>query len=407
MQEAGYEIKPGGRKGLVFKDEDMMRFMYAKSIALEYSESMLKYRIKNRKEPPKAIKKRTVYDDKIKSRSKRKRLKAEIDTSIKKVSSYEEFIEDMKRKNFEIKQGMHLAFKDLDLAADNGKEQRFLRAKSLGPHYTEDAIKFRINHKEQYKKMTDNKINKVMTVSYSEDVNLISWKRGENGQITTNSRNWIVDNLLADYGYDFKDYYNGKLDLANIEIYGMFLEQYEKRKEIISSNEKKISDINKTMNDIQKHIKAINNYWTLKPQLKKFSELNPDNLTGSEMTEYRSFKSKWQYAQNMFESAREKYGTLSTKMLWNQYNDLKAEQEQFREELTELSLDFETWENVKYNYESKNGWNYNSDKAAIAKSLWASRKAEDEIKQQKEAEKAKLREVQAKSIKRHIRDWTL
>lgn len=275
MQESGYEIKSGGRKGLAFKDEDMMRFMYAKSISLEYSESMLKYRIKNRKEPPKAVKKRTVYDDKIKSRSKRKRLKAKIDASIKKASSYEEFIEDMKRKNFEIKQGMHLAFKDLDLAADDGKEQRFLRAKSLGPHYTEDAIKFRITHKEQYKKMTDNKINKVMTVSYCEDVNLISWKRGENGQITTNSRNWIVDNLLGNYSYNFRDYYNGKFDLANIEIYGMFLEQYDKRKEIISSNEKKIADINKTMNDIQKHIKAINGYWKLKPQLEKFRNVDP------------------------------------------------------------------------------------------------------------------------------------
>ncbi|MCD7855173.1 MAG: hypothetical protein LUG66_06125 [Clostridiales bacterium] len=62
MQEAGYKIKSGDRKGLAFKDENMARFMYAKSISLEYSESMLKYRIKNRKEPPKAIKKRTVYD---------------------------------------------------------------------------------------------------------------------------------------------------------------------------------------------------------------------------------------------------------------------------------------------------------------------------------------------------------
>lgn len=297
---------------------------------------------------------------------------------------------------------MHLAFKDLDLAVDDGKEQRFLRAKSLGPHYTEDAIKFRINHKEQYKKMTDNKINKVMTVSYSEDVNLISWKRGENGQITTNSRNWIVDNLLADYGYDFKDYYNGKLDLANIEIYGMFLEQYEKRKEIISSNEKNIADINKTMSDIQKHIKAINNYWALKPQLKKFSELNPDNLTGSELTEYRSFKSKWQYAQNMFESSREKYGTLSTKMLWNQYNDLKAEQEQLREELTEINLDFETWENVKYNYESKDGWNYNSDKAELAKGLWARRKDKDEAKRIKENEKEERWENMKDNIRKFM-----
>lgn len=57
MQEAGYEIKFSGRKGFAFKNEDMMRFIYAKSISLDYSESMLKYRIKNRKEPPKDVKK--------------------------------------------------------------------------------------------------------------------------------------------------------------------------------------------------------------------------------------------------------------------------------------------------------------------------------------------------------------
>ncbi|MCD8215645.1 MAG: hypothetical protein LUC97_08420, partial [Clostridiales bacterium] len=139
----------------------------------------------------------------------------------------------------------------------------------------------------------------------------------------------------------------------------------------------------------------------LKPQLKKFSELNPDNLTGSELTEYRSFKSKWRYAQDMFESSREKYRTLSTKMLWNQYNDLRAEQEQLWEELTELSLDFETWENVKYNYESKDGWNYNSDKAELARDLWAKRKEKDEAKRIRENEK----EVRRNNMKENIRKF--
>ncbi|MCD7855172.1 MAG: hypothetical protein LUG66_06120 [Clostridiales bacterium] len=345
--------------------------------------------------------------DKIKSRSKRKWLKAEIDASIKKASSYEEFIEDMKRKNFEIKQGMHLAFKDLDLAADDGKQQRFLRAKSLGSHYTEDAIKFRISHKEQYKEMTDNKINKVITVSYSEDINLISWKRGKNGQLTTDSRNWIVDNLFGDYGYDCRDFYNGKLDLANIEIYGLFLEKYESRTVSMASMENKIEDNEKIMHDIQKHIKAINSYWKLKPQLEKFRNVDPDSLSGQELTEYRSFRSKWQYAYKMFENSREKYGTLSTKKLKSRQDELKAEKEQLQEKLIELEFSSETWDNIKYNYESKDGWDYTPDKAELAKRLWASRKAKDEIKQQKEAEKAKLKEVQAKDIKRHIRDWTL
>ncbi|MCD7905775.1 MAG: hypothetical protein LUG24_09530 [Clostridiales bacterium] len=125
------------------------------------------------------------------------------------------------------------------------------------------------------------------------------------------------------------------------------------------------------------------------------------------MTEYRSFRSRWQYAYKMFESSREKYGNLSTKKLKSRQDELKAEQEQLQEKLVELKLASDTRENIKYNYEAKDGWDYTPDKAELAKSLWASRKAEDEIKRQKEAEKAKLREAQAKSIKRHIRDWTL
>ncbi|MCD8090627.1 MAG: hypothetical protein LUD81_08430 [Clostridiales bacterium] len=86
----------------------------------------------------------------------------------------------MKRKNFEIKEGKHLVFRYLDLKrAEN--ELRFLRTKSLGIHCTEETIKYRLTHKEQYKKMTENQIEKVMPVKYSEDVNRISSKRGKNG----------------------------------------------------------------------------------------------------------------------------------------------------------------------------------------------------------------------------------
>ncbi|MCD8159377.1 MAG: hypothetical protein LUD77_10990, partial [Clostridiales bacterium] len=47
---------------------------------------------------------------------------------------------------------------------------------------------------------------------------------------------------------------------------------------------------------------------------------------------------------------------------------------------------------VKYNYESKNGWNYNSDKAELTNGLWASRKERNEAKRIRENEKDERRE---------------
>ncbi|MCD8090626.1 MAG: hypothetical protein LUD81_08425 [Clostridiales bacterium] len=81
----------------------------------------------------------------------------------------------------------------------------------------------------------------------------------------------------------------------------------------MTSSDNEIEDNEKTMHDIQKHIKTINSYQKLKPQLEKFRNVDPDSLSGQELTRYRSFRSRWRYAYKMFESSREKYGTLSTK----------------------------------------------------------------------------------------------
>ena len=57
---------------------------------------------------------------------------------IKRSNSWEEFLENMKSIDYEIKFGKYIAFRNKD-------KQRFTRAKTIGEDYTEEKIKERID----------------------------------------------------------------------------------------------------------------------------------------------------------------------------------------------------------------------------------------------------------------------
>ena len=57
---------------------------------------------------------------------------------INRSNSWEEFLENMKSLDFEIKFGKHISFCHKD-------KQRFIRAKTIGEDYTKEKIKERID----------------------------------------------------------------------------------------------------------------------------------------------------------------------------------------------------------------------------------------------------------------------
>mgnify|MGYP000853343868 FL=1 len=57
---------------------------------------------------------------------------------INRSNSWEEFLENMKSQDYEIKFGKHIAFRHKD-------KQRFTRAKTIGEDHTEEKIKERID----------------------------------------------------------------------------------------------------------------------------------------------------------------------------------------------------------------------------------------------------------------------
>ena len=76
----------------------------------------------------------------LKGTSFKEKLEVAIDQAVEKSETYDQFIEEMKQAGFKPKQGKYLAFL-------NEKTNRYMRTKTLGMNYTENSIRYRIEHK--------------------------------------------------------------------------------------------------------------------------------------------------------------------------------------------------------------------------------------------------------------------
>ena len=80
------------------------------------------------------------YDQNKKGNSWKSKLQFDIDRMINKSKSWEEFLENMKTLDYEIKFGKHIAFRHKD-------KQRFTRLKTIGEDYAEERIDLAIKNK--------------------------------------------------------------------------------------------------------------------------------------------------------------------------------------------------------------------------------------------------------------------
>lgn len=76
----------------------------------------------------------------LKGTSFKEKLEVAIDQSVEKSETYDQFMEEMDQAGFKPKQGKYLAFL-------NEKTNRYMRTKTLGMNYTENSIRYRIEHK--------------------------------------------------------------------------------------------------------------------------------------------------------------------------------------------------------------------------------------------------------------------
>ena len=334
MQKLGYNIKKA--KDLAFKDKSMKRYIRCTSISMDYSEKMIRERIKT-KNPPSLLK-RTIYDDKTIKMSKRKVLMNEINISISKTNTFDEFIENMKRKGFEVKTGKHLAFKGL-------KQERFFRCKSLGFEYTENVIRFRLANKDFCKSLDKTNIGTIIDRSKKYGA-LDNWAAGENAKIEIQTNEWVR-----------QTFFNGK-DISNVSLlYSKFIMEYDKRKNEINNLENMSNKLYNEIKELEKSIQAINNYWMLKPIIEKYNKVNYNNLTSNEQNSYKPNLAKWKKITDKMNFTKEKYGTLKITDLKAKIKTLQQKQEELNNSYIKNKLSFEVFDEIKYNYESKDGYN--------------------------------------------------
>ena len=79
------------------------------------------------------------YMETKKGNSWKEIMKTDIDNTINKCSTFNEFIEEMKKLDYSIKQGKYISFK-------HPNQEKFTRGKTLGEKYSEESIRYRISN---------------------------------------------------------------------------------------------------------------------------------------------------------------------------------------------------------------------------------------------------------------------
>ena len=375
MQESGYNVKLDG-KHLAFKDEKMQRFMRSSSISIDYKPSIIKHRISTEKENITGS--RTIYDDKLSYRSARKKMKAEIDSSIKKCNSYEEFIADMERKGYTTKEGKHLAFLGVG-------QERFIRCDSIDKEhsyrYSRDGIRYQIEHRELFEKINNSKLKKVLDKSKLKS-GLYNWASGENANAKIATDNFIRDIVIEQNGAERGSSYNN---------YQYFMKNiYRAMQDKISAQEEQIKALEQRAKELSQGVKSLQNYAEFKPKVMRYHRKGVKNLEGEEKADYKSCYGKYKYAEECIAKYGFEHSTMQD--LKNELAEVQEQLQKINEQIIVDRLHFENYEIARFNCESKDGWVYSVDDTHTVPDETEQERKTQEQEQQEDGTKRRLRD---------------
>ncbi|MBS4750426.1 relaxase/mobilization nuclease domain-containing protein [Carnobacteriaceae bacterium zg-ZUI78] len=132
------------------------------------------------------------YLENKKGTSWKSKLQFDIDNSIIKSSTWNNFLELMKEKGYEIKYGKHIAFKYKD-------KERYTRSKTIGEDYTEEKIKERILNTDKTKikkqiKATKKSIGKIIDIKNNSK---IKNSKGYEIWVTKHNLSTMADSIIS------------------------------------------------------------------------------------------------------------------------------------------------------------------------------------------------------------------
>ncbi len=185
----------------------------------------------------------TAYEN---NQTWRATLKQKIDAAIKRSTDFEDFILRMELAGYEIKRGKYISFKA------QGQE-RFIRSKTLGERYTEQAIIDRIM-KQRIIPKADNRISLIIDIQNcikaQESKGYEHWTKINNLKQASKTLNFLTENNITSY-----EELKNKID----EKYNKFDDTTHKLKTV----EKRLNEVN----ILRKHIST---YQSLKPIYDKY-----------------------------------------------------------------------------------------------------------------------------------------
>lgn len=134
-------------------------------------------------------------------RSWKAQIKKDIDLSIKKSQSFDEFVQAVEVLGYEVKQGKHLAFRPIN-------KERFVRGETLGIKYSKESICERVNKKDteiKYKLKKRQKTilqifmqNRTRSVNLEKKVSYLAYRTGRVQQLA-NSISFLEKNNIISW----------------------------------------------------------------------------------------------------------------------------------------------------------------------------------------------------------------
>lgn len=174
-------------------------------------------------------------------------LKADIDKAVSRSTDFEDFLLRMEIADYEVKRGKYISFRA------KGKE-RFTRGKTLGPRYTEDAIRDRIEHRARAPKPQKQSINLLIDIQNNikaqESKGYEHWAKINNLKQASKTINFLTEHNIKSYA---------ELEQAAEKIHADF--------DAVSG---KIKGTEKQMNDTAILMKNVDTYNELKPVYEKY-----------------------------------------------------------------------------------------------------------------------------------------
>ncbi len=265
------------------------------------------------------------YEQYKKGNSWKSKLQFDIDRTIKKAKNWNDFLTLMKKLDYEIKFGKHIAFKHKD-------KKRYTRSKTIGEDYTEDNLKNRLenaikNRTKTVKKRIGNIIDKQNNKKVLESKGYDFWA-------TRHNLKTISDTVLLMR----KKGLNSKIELDNY-----IRKTTDKIQDLL--NEIKIieAEIIKLSNTME-NVNIINKY----NQLAKFSKLKPnDKLFKSE------YKNELNLYNTTFKNLRKTYNTIpNTKDILIKLDDLNSKKNTLMKEYSNNKNNMNNLYLINKNYET-------------------------------------------------------